>query len=492
MLNVKSNVSQNTKSVSRHAKLTCLAAMIIYPLLCSDGKSQTNEITNFLTLFPTATNPAGYTGTQTTYSSGILDIYGGSPGSAESNSFTLQAGKSYTLAYTFATNSNSVYANQGKVTLWDAGFITSVDLVRPQHATTSGLTFTAAQLSSLAGQTVILEFGNDDTGYHQTFTNIFFGYLQTGPDAANTLIALTNNSHRVRDALTQRAAAITNTMDYDCRDFSTQNICVSFQARYTGFDSMSDGAGVMTAAYRFNPNMRVGAFIDQRSAQGKKTGIDYSGDMPTVGAFIGYTQQPNNTGLQAKLAVSGNTGNITANRDASLANTEAGSGKSSLNSWAVGAELGWGMIVGNSHIATPYMGLRYSDVTRGSYTESTTTDVTSPLSYNGYFQRQTTATAGVRFAGQLTDTLSYQVGLGGEYDVGRSANHYSGTSAISGLETFSVNTNTTSNRLRGNASAGLAYAIDKNQKITVSTSVRNQAYSSQPSVTTMAGYQVSF
>ena len=313
-----------------------------------------------------------------------------------------------------------------------------------------------------------------------------------GPDATNTLAALTANGYQVRDALTQRAAAITNAMDYDCRDFSAQNMCVSFQARYTGFDSMSDGAGVLTAAYRLDQNVRIGAFIDQRAVQGKKTGIDYSGDMPTVGAFLGYTQHPDGTGLQGKLALAGNTGKITATRDASLANTEAGSGKSNLNSWAVGGEVGWGMILGNKVLTTPYLGMRYTDVTRAAYTENTTSDVTSPLSYAGYYQRQTTVTAGVRFAGLLTDVIGYQIGIGGDYDVGRSANHYSGTSAISGLETFSVNTNTTTNRVRANAAAGLSYAIDKTQKLTTSISVRQQAYSAQPSVTAMAGYQISF
>ena len=313
-----------------------------------------------------------------------------------------------------------------------------------------------------------------------------------GPDAANTLASLTRNGFLIRDALTQRAASITNAMDYDCRDFSAQNMCVSFQARYTGFDGMSDGAGVLTAAYRLDNNFRVGAFIDQRAVQTKKTGLDYSGDMPTVGAFLGYSQRVDGTGLQAKLAGASNTGNITATRDTLLANTEAGSGKSSLNSWALAAEMGWGVAIGNKLIATPYVGLRYTDVTRGSYSETATVDVTSPLSYSSFYQRQTTAAAGVRFAGLLTDKIGYQVGLGGEYDVGRNANHYSGTSAIAGLETFSVNTNTTTNRMRANASAGLSFAIDKNQKLTTSVSVRQQAYSSQPSVNAMAGYQIGF
>lgn len=447
--------------------------------------AQTNEITGFPTLY------SGSGSYPTTYNAGTLVVGGGSPGYANSNTFTLSSGADYNLVYTFS----SVGGSNGFIKLWDTGFTTSITL-QSSFATTTGTTFTAAQLSALAGQSVLLSFGNASLGSFQTFNNISFALLGGGGgggvNSTNTFVILAANGFAVRDALSQRSSAITGTMDYDCRDFSTKNICVSFQARYTGFDSMSDGAGVMTATYRLDPNIRIGAFIDQRAVQGQKTGVDYSGDMPTVGAFIGYTQHPNGTGLQAKLAVSGNTGKITASRDASLASTEAGSGKSSLNSWAVGGELGWGMTIGHTILATPYLGLRHTDVTRGSYAEAATPDVTSPLSYASYFQRQTTATAGVRFAGQLTDAIGYQIGIGGEYDVGRSANHYSGTSAITGLETFSVTTNTTTNRARANASAGLSYAIDKNQKLTTSLSVRQQAYSAQPSVTAMAGYQISF
>jgi Autotransporter beta-domain len=311
-------------------------------------------------------------------------------------------------------------------------------------------------------------------------------------DAANSLKALAANGNQIRNSLTQRATAITGTMDYDCRDFSVQNLCLSFQARYTGFDSMNDGAGLLTIAKRIDPNIRIGGFIDQRTTQGQQTGLRLSGDMPTLGAFIGYTQQPNSTGLQAKLLASTNTGKITATRNGSLPSTEAGSGKSNLNSWAIGGELGYGVAYAGNMIATPYVGLRYSDVTRGAYSEKATADVAEPVSYADYFQRQTTARAGIRFTGLLTDTIGYQLGAGAEFDVLRHANHYAGTSAISGLESFSINTNTTTNRLRSNASAGLSYAIDPNQKLTTNVSIRGQAYSSHPSINTMAGYQISF
>ncbi len=184
---------------------------------------------------------------------------------------------------------------------------------------------------------------------------------------------------------------------------------------------------------------------------------------------------------------------LASTRDNSLANTEAGSGKAGLNSYAIGAELGWGFAVSPTLLATPYAGLRYSDATRNSYTEGTVAGtVDFPITYDAYYQRQTSATAGVRFSGMFTDKVGYQASLGGEYDLAHKANSYSGTSAITGLDPFSLANTGCSNRARVVASTGVFYQMDKTQRLTATVGVRGQAYSSQPSATTMVGYQVAF
>src|SRR4051794_30543263 len=84
----------------------------------------------------------------------------------------------------------------------------------------------------------------------------------------------------------------------------------------------------------------------------------------------------------------------------------------------------------NGHIATPYAGIRYSDATRRSYAEAATAAVTTPISYDNYFERLTTAMVGVRFTGLVTQAISYRVGLGSEYDVANNPTACSGSSAI--------------------------------------------------------------
>ena len=115
-----------------------------------------------------------------------------------------------------------------------------------------------------------------------------------------------------------------------------------------------------------------------------------------------------------------------------------------------------------------------------------------PITYDAYYQRLTTATAGVRLTGMFSDKVGYLASLGGEYDLAHKSNTYSGTSAILGLESFALANPGASNRARVVASAGLYYQMDKTQRLTATVGVRGQAYSSQPSVTTLVGYQVAF
>ena len=138
-------------------------------------------------------------------------------------------------------------------------------------------------------------------------------------------------------------------MDYDWETFDAKGYCVLFRARYTAMDSQNEGAGVFTAAYRVSDKVRVCTFLDYRASEKDSAGLKQGDTMPTVGAFAAYSHSGNATGLQAKASAAYNSGRVTVTRLGSIAdNTEAGLGKAGLNSYAVGAELGWGFAVGLS------------------------------------------------------------------------------------------------------------------------------------------------
>jgi hypothetical protein len=144
-------------------------------------------------------------------------------------------------------------------------------------------------------------------------------------------------------------------------------------------------------------------------------------------------------------------------------------------------------------LATPYLGLRHTDATRGGYNETSIAGtVDFALSYNDYSQRLTTAIAGLRLAGMVSENIGYQIGAGLEHDLHQQTSAYSGTSSMVNLTSFALAVDGVSNRTRGVGSVGMFYQLEKNQRITGNFSIRNQAYTSQAAVNVMGGYQVAF
>lgn len=405
---------------------------------------------------------------------------------------------------------NVIVSSTGYGTLTTSNVGSSVTTIGISSYTTAGRTtdmlgvisgVSAANLANANG-TVTYNYGGvtysfvlSDTNSDQTWDLIFSSAVLPGPDADNTRAALAANAQSVRSVLNQRQSSLAFVTSYDCQTFDTNGFCASFQARYSNFgDAFNNGAGVLTASYRLLQNIRIGAFIDYAGNGSDPNGIRLSNTQPTFGAYAGYDQNGNRTGLQGKVLAAVQNGHATINRNGDPAlNTESGSGKASLNSHVVAAELGWGFALTPAMLATPYVGLRYTESRRGAYAENMIAgSVDYPISYTPFYQRLTTAEAGVRLSGMLTEQMGYQLGAGIEYDLKQQTNAYSGTSTISGLESFSLATSGTYNRTRGVGSVGLFYQVDKNQRITANVGVRNQAYSNQAAVAAMVGYQIGF
>ncbi len=321
----------------------------------------------------------------------------------------------------------------------------------------------------------------------------YMAFGTAGPDSANTLTALKSSAAAVRNRLVAGEAVLASTLAYDSNAFGEGDVSLSFIGRYTALsDSSGEGAGALVAAYRLQPNLRLGAFFDYAPGRDAPTGTALSETEPSLGVFGVYEQNKDLTGLNIRLAGAYGHGRLTVTRDASLADTEAGSGKAGTNAFAVSAEAGFGLRIAPTIVAVPYVGLRRTDVTRKGYTEGTTTDVSAPLTYDDYGLRLTTALGGVRFHGRLDEKIAAVVGLGAEYDVGRKMDAYAGTSSISGLETFSIATNSHANRLRPSAVAGVAYEFAANRTLSAQIAVRGQAYSADPSLTSTVKYSVGF
>ena len=144
-------------------------------------------------------------------------------------------------------------------------------------------------------------------------------------------------------------------------------------------------------------------------------------------------------------------------------------------------------------VATPYLGLRYTDMSRSAYAERMVSGtVDYPIAYEAFHQRLATVSAGLRISGMASAKIGYHLGGGLEHVVHRSVSAYAGASVISGLESFAIANSGAMNLTVPVGSAGLHYQIDRTQRVTANATLRGQTFSSQPAVSLLAGYQAAF
>jgi hypothetical protein len=299
----------------------------------------------------------------------------------------------------------------------------------------------------------------------------------------------------VHSVLGQRAAATTFALDYDCSVFDQHGFCVSVGFRNSqmgsNYSDTGETAGLLTAAYRVTPEFRIGGFIDQNLVTQSPTGVDPKNTQPMLGAFAVYQENPNFSGLTIRAALAYQEGGLRITRP-ELTDTEAGTGRARTAALAFGGEIAYGFPLDNTWVAQPYAGMRRSDSQRQGYTETTSDSVEFPITYNRFGQQVTSATAGLRLRGSITPEFSLTFGAGMEHDLNSKVDRYSGTSTISGLETFSINASQQQNETRAVGSAGMRYMIASNQALGFDASVRQMPYGNDPSVTTMLRYSIGF
>jgi len=313
-----------------------------------------------------------------------------------------------------------------------------------------------------------------------------------GPNAANTLIALQENAAATRAVLNIRAAAAANALEHDCPVFDSRGICVMVGGRYgqVGSDN-HEFAGLVTAAFRLSPDVRIGTFADYAVSGGTPDGLRMRSRAPMFGGFIVYEEARDFTGLRLRGSLTYQDGSVRVTRRV-LPDTEPGQGTGDLRTFGFGVEASYGFSVAQGWAVAPYGGIRRVESARNQYAEASGEAVLYPIRYDSFGQYVTSAVAGLRVRGALTDGLTFIAGVGVEYDLSAKMDRYAGSSDIYGLERFAINMGQNANEVRGAASIGLRYALAANQQVMVDAGVRQTPYSNEPSVSTMLRYAVGF
>jgi uncharacterized protein with beta-barrel porin domain len=269
-------------------------------------------------------------------------------------------------------------------------------------------------------------------------------------------------------------------------------MCISAGGRYTTIDNpgINNSAAVVTLGYKVNPNIRMGAYLDQNINISKPTGIDISNNTPLMGLYAVWNKEQSGLGYQVRLANTYQDKDITSTR--TVFNTsEAGSGKSSLTSQSYLAELSYAFQYEDKTLVRPYFGLRYTHLKQDGYTEATSTAVTDPLTVAALRDKSATALLGVKVQRSLTDKATLTAQLGLEQDLHHNVGNYSATD-LNASDLTAVAFNSNIKRTRPVASIGAFYDVTKTQRASVTINYQQTAFQSTGSATAYFNYMIGF
>lgn len=246
-------------------------------------------------------------------------------------------------------------------------------------------------------------------------------------------------------------------------------------------------AGV-TAAAALSPNLTFGGYLGLGQEIGSLEGFGIDGNFNTVGLYL-RGNPTGGTGLTWKLALAQTGSDVEITRAASLANTEAGSGDSSMKSRAASFELGYSFLQGNTTL-TPFAKITRTTYERDGYTENN--GIAFPVTYDAHKQDATFATLGLNADFVAGERGMIRLSGGMEFDLHRSENPVTGTSAIPGATSFSVASPKIENENRAFASARYTHALGNGAVMDFSVGFQQSAYSNKPTALAAIGYQMSF
>ena len=315
-------------------------------------------------------------------------------------------------------------------------------------------------------------------------------YLFLTPNVADTQTSLNNNLAGLQGIFNLQTSTINNGLNYDCSLFDVHGLCISTGGRYTNTNTPTgDSTGALViGGYRVNDHIHVGIYLDQGISSSTPTGINLKQHNPLFGAFAVWQDRQDGLGAQVKIAAGYNDSDMTVTR-AMVGASEAGSGSTSLTSQAVSVVGSYGVEMQGSWIASPYVGIRYTDVTAGGYTEATSSSVTAPLTYNSLSQSTTSLLAGIRWFGKLTDRVGLNGSIGVEQDVSNNNSNYTAT-GVTGLT--SVVFNTDINKTRPVANIGTTFSIDKKQQLAFNVMYREEAFRNSSTTSAYGTYTIGF
>jgi hypothetical protein len=313
-----------------------------------------------------------------------------------------------------------------------------------------------------------------------------------GQITPDTQSSLQYQSYQLRSAFNTQTVAANFALNYDCNVFDIKDMCISAGGRYTTIDNpnVNHSAATVTLGYKVNPNIRIGAYLDQNINISNPTGIDISNNTPLMGLYAVWNKEQSGLGYQVRLANTYQDKDVTSTRTV-FGTSEAGSGKSSLKSQSYLAELSYAFQYQDKTIVRPYAGLRYTHLKQKGYTEDATDTLTDPLTLASLRDKGTTALLGLKINRSLTDKATLTAQLGLEQDLYHKVDNYSASDAVGG-ELTAIAFNSNIKRTRPVASLGAFYDVTKTQRASATINYQQTPFQSTGSATAYFNYMIGF
>jgi outer membrane autotransporter protein len=207
-----------------------------------------------------------------------------------------------------------------------------------------------------------------------------------------------------------------------------------------------------------------------------------------MGAFAVWNKNADGLGYQVKLANAYQDKDVTTSR-AIIGTSEAGRGRTDLNTQSYVGELSYAFNYRDSTIVRPYFAVRYTNIKQDAYTEDTSASVTAPLTYAKLGDRSTTALMGVKLNHALTPRTNLTASLGVEQDINHKTDQLTATGVA---DLTSENFNNNIKRTRPVVSAGAYYAVTKNQRLSGEVYYQQLPFQSTGSATAYVNYMIGF
>ena len=295
-------------------------------------------------------------------------------------------------------------------------------------------------------------------------------------------VDLASNAYALRSVYNIQSAALNAGLSYDCNVFDKQGICLSTGGRYSTTNSpqATTTSGLLIGSYKYDKNIRLGAWVDQNLSTNNTDGIKLGNSKPLLGVFGVWSERNDGLGYEVKVSAGYGDKDIDVTRSA----TNQGSAK--ITSKGIQSISSYGIALDSNWIAAPYAGVKYVSISRGSYTEGGS----SALTYNNLRQETTSVIAGVKFTGKIDAKTFTVLSAGVEHDLNHNVGKYSAYD--SNFTVTSAVFNLKPQKTRPAISAGVFYDIDKTQRIGLNAIHRQEAFQTTTSTTALATYTVGF